>query len=227
MANEVNKVGMGVYIDDGATTLATLRAIRQEMEAIAHLSGRTPASGGTGGSQSRSMWEDELKAREAAELASIRRIARARQDVIRGVDPDETNLLARQKVAKINQTRAIKDEVARIEEQARQERASKDQREFDTTFRRKQAQMQRIAGYAKQFREGTLDPMDVFGSARSLQGRRNDDQGSGSSLKKCRHLRPKLDDKPQVELRSLRWANGSTLTRNVERLTNYTNGLRI
>jgi hypothetical protein len=185
MANEVNKVGMGVYVDDGATTLATLRAIRQEMEAIARLSGRTPpgGGGGTGGSQSRSMWEDELKAREAAELASIRRIAKARSDVARGVgSDDEINILARQKALKADQARRVNEEVSKIQDKGRQEEARKDERHLNESLRRREAQLQRIKNYAKQFSAGTLDPTDIFQNARLLQSRRNDPAAKGDKL---------------------------------------------
>lgn len=164
----INQVGMGVYLDDGVSTLAQLRAIRQEMEAINRLSGRTPAgsSGSGSGSSAKgaSSWEQELKAREAAELASMKRLAKARVDGDRTYTNSEINALARQKEARMNANREVD---RRARELHRKRLADEERMEKESLSRRRQA-------YTTAMQSPAVYGPDLRQQARAFQRYRND-----------------------------------------------------
>lgn len=172
----INQVGMGVYLDDGVTTLAQLRAIRQEMEAINRLSGRTPAGTGTGGtrqSQTQS-WEQELNAREKAEIASQRRIANARRDAFRSIDADEVETLARAKDRRLQMTEQVNRRAAELTRKRHEEEARLEQRALDQSVRRREAAQQRIARQRLSLAAGVTDVDTIRQQARLFQRYRND-----------------------------------------------------
>lgn len=117
MTDTVDKVGLGVDLVGGSSTLSELKAIRAEMEAIAALGGK--GSGGARGSiygptqQDASKVEQFRRANEQAEMDSIRRLAKAKAEAYRYIDPEEP--------AALNATIARKREVQRRANQLAQQ----------------------------------------------------------------------------------------------------------
>jgi hypothetical protein len=172
----VEGVGIGVNLFEGASTLETLRAIRTEMTAIASLSGKGSGGGGSaiyGPSQSElSQREHNYKAEEKLESDHISSMARIRAQGKRAIGGDEVENLAQQKVRKAQLASQVEARARQIE----QENARKAQEHQNFLIEQARIRRARITALSKT--DSLTSPEGIQNTAqqrRLFQRHRNDE----------------------------------------------------
>lgn len=92
MANQVDKVGLGVDLDGGQRVLAELKEIRAEMSAISSISGGRSIGSGSSGARDISEKTIRDQAREQSEIAHLRRMEKMNTDSTRAITDDEVQV---------------------------------------------------------------------------------------------------------------------------------------
>lgn len=130
-AENIEGVGIGVSLFDGASTLETLRAVRAEMVAIAQLSGRGAVGGENiyGPSQrDLAQREQNYKAEENIEREHIARMARIRAEANRPIGRSDVDVLAQRKLRDAEQRSQVAARVRQIEQENAQKQAQLEER---------------------------------------------------------------------------------------------------
>lgn len=161
MPDAIEKVGLGMDLLGGGDTLAQLKAIRAEMEAIVRLGGGGPTSGKSAYGPSRedvARTEQFIRTREQQEIASIRRVelARARANAPISGSEIETGLRNRQRAQK------LKSDIQALNE--------KEQQDF---LKYQSDRRARVAALKAEYAKSGINP-DLDIQRRSFKQYRND-----------------------------------------------------
>ena len=118
MANtpdSIDKVGIGIDLLGGPEVLTLLRAIRQEMQGVATLAGQGQGKGDIYGPSHQARYEQEIKAREKAEMDSIKRVSRAKAEANKPITDAEIDTKARASLRAAELTRRSNAKAEQLE----------------------------------------------------------------------------------------------------------------
>jgi hypothetical protein len=131
-----NRIGIGTDLLGGKEVLEMLQQIRAEMQAIASLSGRGQKGDIYGGNrQTPAEFEQDIRKREEIELASIKRIARARQESQRPITDREVNAFADQQQRRVELKRRVDQRIAEDDRRQAQDRERLQRQEEERKYR--------------------------------------------------------------------------------------------